>query len=96
MVQAATGRHETIETLARAGERIFTLKRLINLKLGLSRADEAMPRLLTKPLTEGGTEGFVPDVDRMLTEYYRERDWDIETGRPSAACLAALDLGDLD
>jgi aldehyde:ferredoxin oxidoreductase len=96
MVNAATGSEETIASLCKIGERIFTLKRLINLKLGLSRADEVMPRLLTVPLDEGGSDGFVPDAELMLDEYYRERDWDRSTGFPSMARLLALGLVDLD
>lgn len=96
MVSAATGREETVAALSFAGERIFTLKRMINLKLGLTRADEVMPKLLTQPLNEGGSEGFVPDFDLLLDEYYRERDWDKKTGRPSTAKLAALGLIELD
>jgi aldehyde:ferredoxin oxidoreductase len=69
---------------------------MLNLKLGLTRADEVMPKLLTQPLNEGGSEGFVPDVDLLLDEYYRERDWDKKNGRPSAAKLAALGLTELD
>jgi aldehyde:ferredoxin oxidoreductase len=95
MVNAATGREETVASLNRAGERILTLKRLINLNLGFTRADEVLPRLLTQPLTDGNTEGFVPDADVMLAEYYRERDWDLGTGRPSRAKLAKLGLNDL-
>ena len=95
MVNAATGRAETIPSLCKVGERIFTLKRLINLKLGLSRADEVMPSLLTVPLDEGGSDGFVPDAELMLEEYYRERDWNISTGYPSVAKLSALGLTDL-
>jgi aldehyde:ferredoxin oxidoreductase len=95
MVSAATGRQETVETLAQTGERIFTLKRLINLRLGLTRAHEVMPRLLTQALAEGGSDGFVPDVDQMLIEYYAARDWDVKTGRPSMARLEALGLNSL-
>jgi aldehyde:ferredoxin oxidoreductase len=95
MVSAATGREESLTSLSQAGERIFTLKRLINLKFGLTRADEVLPNLLGRPLKEGGTEGFVPDAELMLTEYYAERDWDIRTGRPSQAKLIALGLEDL-
>jgi aldehyde:ferredoxin oxidoreductase len=96
MVAAATGRTETLESLSRAGERILTLKRLINLKLGFARGDEVMPKLLTEPLKEGGSGGFVPDAELMLKEYYHERDWDIHTGRPSPAKLAALGLENLE
>jgi aldehyde:ferredoxin oxidoreductase len=67
MAAGARGRQQTVESLSQAGERILTLKRLINLKPGLTRADEVMPKLLTEPLQEGGTEGFVPDVEQMLT-----------------------------
>jgi aldehyde:ferredoxin oxidoreductase len=95
MVSAATGREETVESLARAGERIFTLKRLLNLRLGLQRDHERLPRLWHEPLDQGGSEGFVPDAELMLAEYYQERDWDIASGRPSAARLAALGLDGL-
>jgi aldehyde:ferredoxin oxidoreductase len=95
MVNAATGRDETVASLSQTGERIFNLKRLINLKLGLTRADEVLPKLLAQPLSDGNTEGFVPDVDLMLREYYRERAWDITTGRPTPARLGMLGLSDL-
>jgi aldehyde:ferredoxin oxidoreductase len=96
MVSAATGREESVASLSQAGERIFNLKRLINLRLGLSRADETVPKLWTQPLEEGDTEGFVPDVDLMLQEYYAERAWDINTGRPSSKKLEALGLDQLN
>lgn len=95
MTASATDRPETLETLCLAGERIWNLKRLINLRLGLTPADEVLPSLLTVPLPDGNTDGFVPDVGLMLAEYYRERDWNLNTGRPSAAKLAALGLDDL-
>jgi aldehyde:ferredoxin oxidoreductase len=92
MMAAATGRPQSVEGLTRAGERIFTLKRLINLNLGLRRSNEIMPKLWKKPLADGGTEGFVPDVELMLSEYYQERDWDIKTGRPLERRLAELGM----
>jgi aldehyde:ferredoxin oxidoreductase len=92
MVNAATGWTESVRSLSEAGERIHTLKRLINLKLGWTRADEVMPKLLTTPLQAANSEGFVPDSELILREYYRAREWDILTGRPSAARLAALRL----
>lgn len=86
----------TLEELITAGERIFNLKRLLNLRFGLiPRRDEVFPLLWTIPLEEGGTEGYVPNWRAMLRAYYAYRDWDWETGRPSAAKLAALNLTDL-
>ncbi|OQY36580.1 MAG: hypothetical protein B6243_02685, partial [Anaerolineaceae bacterium 4572_5.2] len=78
------------------GERIFNLKRLLNLKLGLKpRQDEVMPILLNTPLASGPTDGFVPDWQLMLKEYYAHRDWDWESGRPSAQKLTELGLDEL-
>lgn len=95
MFQAAWGKKTTLDELILAGERIFNLKRLLNLKLGLNpRRDEVLPKLLTIPL-EGPTEGFVPDWEAMLKEYYQYRDWDWETGYPSPKKLAQLSLADL-
>ncbi len=48
--------------------------------------------LLLQPLSEGGTQGHVPDVELMLREYYEARDWDPATGRPSREKLLSLDL----
>jgi aldehyde:ferredoxin oxidoreductase len=95
MVNSSTGRAESVESLCKAGERILTLKRLINLELGFSRADEVMPSLLSVPLDEGGSKGFVPDPVLILDDYYRARDWDITTGYPSRAKLSKLGLIDL-
>jgi len=95
MVSAATDRQETVTSLSRAGERILTVKRLINLKLGLKPTAEVLPKLWTEGLQEGGSEGFVPDAETILNEYYEERDWDRRTGRPSPARLAALGLDTL-
>ncbi len=93
---AATGKQRSLEELVQAGERIFNLKRLMNLKLGMvPRRDEVMPKLFTVPYAEGATDGFVPDWERMLREYYATRDWDWDTGRPSTAKLAELGLTEL-
>jgi aldehyde:ferredoxin oxidoreductase len=96
MFTAVWDRQATLDDLILAGERIFNLKRLLNLKLGLNpRRDEVMPKLLTVPLADGPTDGFVPDWEMMLKEYYHYRDWDWDTGRPSPQKLAQLGLADL-
>jgi aldehyde:ferredoxin oxidoreductase len=92
MVTAATGREATVESLSRAGERILALKRLLNLKLGYTTDDEIVPKLWSEPLEQGGAAGFVPDAELMMQEYYVARDWDPDTGRPSPAKLAELNL----
>lgn len=93
LLNAATGRQETLDSLLHIGERIWNLKRAFNNRLGLTRADDRLPQLLLQPLSEGGTQGHVPDLDLMLGEYYEARDWDPETGKPNREKLEELGLG---
>jgi len=87
MLNAATGWDIDLEEMMTAGERIFNLKRALNIKLGWRPEGERLPSLLLQPLEEGGTGGYVPDVERLLLDYYRVRGWDRETGKPTAGHL---------
>jgi aldehyde:ferredoxin oxidoreductase len=78
--------------LLQTGERLFNLKRLINLRLGITSADDTLPRrLLTEPRPSGGAEGVLPDLELMLAEHYLARGWTPE-GVPSTERLQALGL----
>ncbi|HEY74610.1 MAG TPA: aldehyde ferredoxin oxidoreductase family protein [Thermoflexia bacterium] len=81
-LNAVTGWGLEPEDLLRLGKRIVTLKRRLNLRRGLTRENDRLPDLLMRPLAEGGTEGTVPDVDRLLAGAYAEFGWDPETGEP--------------
>ena len=93
LLATATGWEVTTDDMLLAGERIWNLKRAFNHRLGLTRADDTLPKLLLQPLPEGGTQGHVPDLELMLKEYYQARDWDPETGKPSREKLEKLGLG---
>jgi aldehyde:ferredoxin oxidoreductase len=89
---AATGEDLNITRLMKIGERIYNLERLFNVKAGLSRKDDTLPkRFLTEPLSEGLSKGRTVPLDSMLEDYYRLRDWD-ETGAPSKAKLEELGI----
>jgi aldehyde:ferredoxin oxidoreductase len=90
-----TGVSTSPQELMLMGERIFNLKRLINLKLGATPKDDTLPPLLLRPLATGGTQGKVPDLDKQLSDYYSYRDWDTKTGYPSKEKLVELELSDL-
>jgi len=81
-INAATGWDLEAEDLMTLGKRIVNIKRLLNFKLGLTRADDRLPDLLLKPLKEGGTAGYVPDMPALLAGAYAEFGWDPESGRP--------------
>jgi aldehyde:ferredoxin oxidoreductase len=93
LLAAATGWEVTPDDMLHIGERIWNLKRAYNNRLGLTRADAKLPKLLLQPLAEGGTQGHVPDLELMLKEYYQARDWDWETGKPNREKLEELGLG---
>jgi aldehyde:ferredoxin oxidoreductase len=93
LLQAATGWDLDMRTVIEVGERITNLKRAYNIRLGYTTAGERLPKLLRRPLADGGTGGFVPDEETLLREYYATRDWDPASGRPSRRKLAALGLG---
>ena len=92
LLSAATGHDWTLEEMMLAGERAWNLKRAFNIRLGLTRATEKLPKLLLEPLPDGGQAGHVPDVDSMLKEYYAARGWDEATGRPTRSKLEELGL----
>ncbi len=80
-VNLATGWQNSMEELMSTGERIFTLKRLYNVKLGLSRKEDVLPGRFLKPLEEGAAAGSSPDLEKLLDEYYKIRGW-TEDGIP--------------
>ncbi|MDI6825297.1 MAG: aldehyde ferredoxin oxidoreductase family protein [Bacillota bacterium] len=92
LLAAATGEAYTTESGLLAGERIWNLERMFNLKAGFTRADDTLaPRLLSEPMPEGPARGQVSRLEVMLPEYYRLRGWD-EEGRPTEETLARLGL----
>ncbi len=74
------------------GEKLFNLKRLINLRYGITREDDTLPkRLLTHPRPTGQAAGVLPDLEIMLPDYYALRGWD-ERGAPRSEKLESLGL----
>jgi len=89
---AVTGWRTTLEDLMRAGERIWMLQRLFNVRMGARRADDTLPRrFLEEPMADGAAQGQVVELEPMLREYYAERGLD-EDGKPKIEKLAELGL----
>lgn len=91
-LNSVTGWDLQADDLLTLGKRIVTLKRLLNMRRGLTRADDRLPDLLLRPLPSGGTEGTVPDLDTLLSGAYAEYGWDPKTGMPTQDTLAGLDM----
>ncbi|MBN2205620.1 MAG: aldehyde ferredoxin oxidoreductase C-terminal domain-containing protein, partial [Thermoleophilia bacterium] len=92
------GRETTADELLTAGARVWNLGRLLNLREGLSRADDRLPeRILEAAHPDGGAAGKVIGAgafDAALDEYYALRGWDPD-GVPTDATLRRLSLDGL-
>jgi aldehyde:ferredoxin oxidoreductase len=80
-----------LDDLNLLGDRIFALKRLINLQLGWNPSLQVLPNVMRQRL-EGPTEGHTPDIKIQLQEWYDFRNYDIETGYPREETLNRLGL----
>jgi aldehyde:ferredoxin oxidoreductase len=93
LFNALTGWGVDYDEIMRLGERISVMKRALNFRLGATRADDRLPKLLRQKIEAGGTEGYTPDIDLLLSLYYDVRGWDPATGKPQPEALQRLDLG---
>ena len=86
---AVTGREATLADLLRLSNDVYTLTRLINARLGMSRKDDTMPyKVFNNPIRSGPTAGKVIDrqqFERLLDLYYRKRGWDANGIPPTGA-----------
>lgn len=92
LISAACGLDWTVADMMKFGERSWNLKRAINNRMGLTAQNDKLPKALLVPFPDGGSAGFVPDLEGMLFTYYEARGWDQETGRPSREKLSELGL----
>lgn len=82
----------TVDTLMQAGDRIWTLEKLFNLKAGFTKADDTLPRrLLEDEITSGPSKGETHKLSTLLPEYYAVRGWDAN-GVPTPETLEKLGL----
>ena len=96
MLRTLTGFSVSAEELLLAAERSWNLKRSFNIREGLSRKDDCLPKLMFEPLPSGPTKGeHFTDLEGMLDEYYEVSGWDKKTGAPTRATLKRLDMDDI-
>jgi len=95
LINAACGLEWTVEDMMKCGERGWNLKRAINNRMGLTATNDRLPKALLEPFPDGGSAGYVPDLEGMLSAYYQARGWDEETGKPTRGKLRALGLDDV-
>jgi aldehyde:ferredoxin oxidoreductase len=92
--RTTTGADFTQEELLKTAERIVLLKRGLSNLMGMKAEDEKLPERIMTPMESGPTAGSVPDMEKMLKEYYEIRGIDAD-GRPGRERLLELNLEDL-
>ncbi|MCW4045006.1 MAG: aldehyde ferredoxin oxidoreductase family protein [Candidatus Bathyarchaeota archaeon] len=93
-----TGFDMTPEELKKAGERINTIARVINVREGLGRKDDTLPwKVMNLPIPDDGpVKGAVvtqEELDLLLDDYYTARGWTLE-GLPTTEKLKELGMDD--
>lgn len=93
-LNAVTGWDIGQAEILKTGERIYNLKRMYNVRCGITRKDDTVPtRMLREKRGEGGAAENLPPFAEALDEYYQYRDWD-QNGIPTKTKLLELGLVD--
>ena len=91
IVRVTTGFDFTLKDLLACGERTWLLKRGLGNMMGVNAKDDRLPKRILTPLEEGSAAGSVPDVGKLLGEYYRMRGLD-QDGKPKKEVLIKAGL----
>ena len=94
LVNSASDIDWDIKELMVAGARGWNLKRAINIRLGLNRSNDRLPKKLLTPYQDSENDGHTvaPDLTKMLDSYYAARGWDPKSGYPTREKLSELGL----
>jgi aldehyde:ferredoxin oxidoreductase len=81
-----TGENYSAEELLKAGERIFNMERMFNLKAGIKSKDDTLPDIF---FDDGDIEKN--EFEKTILDYYHFRGWNVE-GIPEEEKLKELDI----
>lgn len=98
ILSAAVGWDVCDVDLLKIAERVFNLQRCFNIREGVRRRDDMIPKRVREVPAFGPfsrKEAAIVNYEGMLDEYYETRGWDKKTGIPTRKKLEELGLGDL-
>jgi aldehyde:ferredoxin oxidoreductase len=99
ILSAGFGKDVGEDELMEISKRVRNLERAFEVREGLTREDETLPKKeFINPIRRGEYKGMTLDRDefeKMKDEYYSFRGWDIKTGIPTEETLKKLDLEDV-
>jgi len=92
MFNTIVGTEYSTEDMMKAGDRIWNLERMYNLKAGVGPDQDTLPnRLLKEPIAEGPSKGHVHRLSELLPQYYEERGWSTK-GVATEVKLAEIEI----
>lgn len=96
ITSAATGWDISVDEMQEIGQRRVNLMRAFNMREGLTRADDDLPKKLYKKALEGGrSDGILLEQNEIqagVDMYYEQAGWEGETGMPQRTTLAGIGL----
>ena len=95
LVAGITGWDTTVWELMKVGERCVNMTRAFNIREGMGRDDDYLPRRFFTPFTTGPLEGVSIDkgeLDQAIDTYYSMAGWDKKRGAPTLAKLQELGI----
>jgi aldehyde:ferredoxin oxidoreductase len=92
LIEHAIGIKFGLDEIKLYGERILTMKRMFNIRMGLTSNDDRLPQILLKPFTQGGSAGRTPNFKNLKEMFYELRDWNAISGKPSDTKLKELNI----
>lgn len=96
MYNAVVGHEHDADSIMLAGDRVWTLEKIFNIRAGLDSSHDTLPkRLLKDPIKNGPSKGHVHKLADLLPEYYSVRGWD-KDGIPTMETLKKLGLEEFE
>jgi aldehyde:ferredoxin oxidoreductase len=93
MLNSVTGMDFSEQEIRQIGERIITLQRLfLQREIGIKRKDDTFPKIVFEEKLEDNPPYTRAEFEKMLDEYYMERNWDILKGLPTKESVERLSL----
>jgi aldehyde:ferredoxin oxidoreductase len=90
MFSAVTGKKHSAADILEAGDRIWNLERVWNLKAGIDPSEDKLPkRLIEDAIPSGPSKGMKSGLAELLPLYYQARGWDVK-GVPTKDKLDSL------
>ena len=95
LVRGVTGWNTTVWELMKVGERCVAMARAFDIREGMTKTDDYLPRRFFTPFTSGPLEGVginEEELKQAIDTYYAMVGWDKVSGAPTLAKLQELGI----